>query len=450
METTETSGAADRARREVPAPGGAESIAAARAFARGGVLAALEALRDTLGDVFQLPLPGFSGIMLAGPEAARFVLTESREGLLWRAEQDPVTRLLRRGMLVTDGDEHDALRHIIAPVLHKRLFESYARAVGTSVDRVTARWGDGEHVPVLEDMRRIALLSLMGALYDEDFAPHLRDLWPDIERAIRFISPGPWLIWPSIPRPGYRRAIERLDRYFLDLIARRRATPGDAGDIVSALIAAGLSDELIRDQLLTMFIAGHDTSAALLAWSLALLARHPAMLATLVAEIDALLGSEEPAYLRLGQAPYLDRVIKEALRLYPPIHLGSRIAATDLVFQQIPIPAGTRVLYSIYLTHRDRRFWRDPEQFAPDRFLPDGAAARPAYAYIPFGGGPRNCIGAAFAQWEAKLALARLLQRFSFQATGGALRARMRATLEPHPDMRVAVYRRQSTRTSGV
>jgi cytochrome P450 len=349
-------------------------------------------------------------------------------------------------MLVVDGAEHDVLRQMMAPALHKRLFESYARAVVTSVDQLTSPWNNGDHMSLLKEMRHIALLSLMGALYDEDFAPHIHDLWPDIERAIRFISPGLWLVWPSIPRPGYSGAMRSLDRYFFDLIARNRTLTeksGAAGAIVSVLIAAGLSDDLIRDQLLTMFIAGHDTSTALLSWSLALLTRHPQALELVVAELDAAIGSDEPAYDQVRSLPYLDRVIKESLRLYPPIHLGSRIAATDMVFHEFAIPAGTRALYSIYLTHRDRRYWPDPDRFDPDRFLPERTGDRPAYAFIPFGGGPRNCIGAAFAQMEVKLILARLLQRFVFRSTGDALCPRMRATLEPHPSMRVAVYCRK-------
>ncbi len=430
-------------REQAPTPGGVAAREAAQAFRRGGVLAALDALHETLGDTFQLPLPGFRSVVLVGPEAARFVLTESREGLLWRAEQDPVTRLLRRGMLVVDGAEHDELRRIMTPALHKRLFEGFTRTMNKSVDRVTQRWGDDKRISLVEEMRHIALLSLMGTLYDEDFGQNVRGLWPDIARTIRYISPGPWLIWPTIPRPGYRRAIQRLDRYFLDLIARRRAALSDSTDLVSLLIAAGLTNDLIRDQLLTMFIAGHDTSTALLAWSLALLTNHPETLALAQAEVDTLIGEEAPTYAHARQLNYLDRVIKESLRLYPPIHLGSRIAATNLTFDRFQIPAGRRVLYSIYLTHRDKRYWPDPDRFDPDRFLPERAGGRPTYAYIPFGGGPRNCIGAAFAQIEAKLVLARLLQRFEFRSTRGVVRARMRATLEPRHGMRIEARRRQ-------
>ncbi len=233
-----------------------------------------------------------------------------------------------------------------------------------------------------------------------------------------------------------------MDGYFREIIARRRAQPGRATDLPGLLIAAGMSDELIRDQLFTMFIAGHDTSAALLAWSLALLASHPESLARAHAEVDTALGADTPTYAHTRQMPYLDRVIKESLRLYPPIHLGSRIAATDIPFREFLIPAGTRVLYSIYLAHRDPRYWPAPESFDPDRFLPENAQGRPAYTYVPFGGGPRNCIGASFAQVEARIVLARLLQSYTFKPIGAPPRLRMRATLEPKNGAPVEVYRR--------
>ena len=438
-----------RANPPIPAPDAAASLRAAQAFQRGGVLTALEALHTALGDVFQLPLPGFRGVMLVGPEANKLLLLQERERLLWRAETDPVTRVLRQGVLVTDGALHDELRQAITPSLHRSLFDGFARATQNNIDRVTDGWHDGARIHLLEASRRIALLILMEALYGEDFAPVMRELWDDIERTIRYISPGPWLIWPGVPRPGYSGALRRMDRYFRELIARRRKQPGDATDLPSLLIAAGMSDDLIRDQLFTMFIAGHDTSAALLAWTLALLTSHPEHLARAHAEVDAALGQESPTYAHARQLPYLDRVIKESLRLYPPIHLGSRIAATDISFREFRIRAGTRVLYSTYLTHRDPRYWPSSDVFEPDRFLPENTQGRPAYSYVPFGGGPRNCIGAAFAQLEARIALARLLQGFTFQPVGVVLRPRMRATLEPHPDTRIQVYRRQRNSLPG-
>ncbi len=427
----------------IPTPGPAASRLAARAFMRDGhILSALEALHDALGDVFQLPLPGFQAVMMVGPEANKFVLTESRDTFLWRAEGDPVTRLLRQGILVTDGAQHDALRQVITPALHRSLFERFVHAMWWNTDRVTSQWRQGSRIDLLEEMRRIALLILTDTLFSDDFNPRLGPLWQDILRVIRYISPGPWLIWPTIPRLGYQQAIHRLDGYLYRLIAARRAQPEQGSDLLGGLIASGMSDGLIRDQLLTMFIAGHDTSTALLAWSLYLLMTHPDSLARAQAEIDAIVGKQPPAYTHVRQLSYLDRVIKETLRLYPPIHLGSRITATDVVFQDIPIPSGTRVLYSLYLTHRDKKYWTEPATFDPDRFSPERASFHPPYTFLPFGGGPRNCIGAAFAQVEAKIVLARLLQRHEFRYVGGRARPRMRATLEPCPGVFVEARRR--------
>lgn len=435
----------------IPSPDLTAARQAAQAWMRTGhILGALAALHGALGDIFELPLPGFRSVVVVGPEANKLLLTESRERFLWRAEGDPVTRLLRQGLLVTDGAFHDELRQMMTPALHKRLFDGFAEVMWRDTDRVTCRWRDGARIDLMDEMRCVALLILTDALFKDDFGPHIGVLWKDILRTIRFISPGPWLIWPGMPRVGYRRALRRMDDYCYRLIARRRGQPGAGTDLLGQLIASGMSDDLIRDQLLTMFIAGHDTSTALLAWTLHLLSLHPDILARARAEIDTVVGERVPTNAHIRQLIYLDSVIKETLRLYPPIHLGSRIAATDIVFRDFRIPAGTRVLYSIYLTHHDPKYWSTPETFDPDRFAPENAGDRVAYTFLPFGGGPRNCIGAAFAQMEAKIVLARMLPRYDFQAVGGSVRPRMRATLEPRPGVVVHVRRRLPGDVSGV
>jgi cytochrome P450 len=446
-----TNGGPMPALRAIPVPDLDAGRHAAQALLRQGhILGALEALHDTLGDVFRLPLPGFESVVLVGPEANRFVLVDAKDSLLWRAEHDPVTRLLRQGMLVEDGAFHDELREIMTPALHRSLFDGFVQAMWQDTDRVAGQWREGARLDLFTEMRRIALLIISDALFNEDFGPHIGPLWRDIARTLRYISPGPWLLWPTIPRAGYGRALRRLDAYFHDLIARRRAQPGTTTDLLGGLIAAGMSDSLIRDQLLTMFIAGHDTSTTLLAWCLYLLVTHPDSLARVRAEIDAVMGTQAPTYAHVRQLTYLDGVIKETLRLYPPIHLGSRIATTNLVFQDFPIPAGTRVLYSIYLTQRDKKHWPAPALFEPERFAAESAQHRSAYTFLPFGGGPRNCIGAAFAQVEAKIVLARLLQKYEFQFVGGRVRPRMRATLEPYPGVAVEVRQRSPADPRGV
>jgi cytochrome P450 len=406
------------------------------------VLAALESIHHELGDVFALPLPGFNAVMLVGPQANRFVLVDERENLRWRAERDPVTRLLRHGVLVEDGATHDELRRQMNPALHRKMIDGYVELMGRSCDQVIDAWGDNSTVDMLVEMRKAALLILTGTLFQEDFTPHLGPLWHSILRTIQYISPGPWLIWPEIPRPGYHRAIRKLDDYLYRLIAERRAHVGSSSDLLNALICSGMDDGLIRDQLLTMLIAGHDTSTALMAWALYLLATHDEVQAQVHAEIERVFGAGEPTSEDLGQLVYLDQVIKETLRLYPPIHLGSRIAATNLAFQDYSFPAGTRILYSIYLSHRHESYWPNATRFDPDRFAPEEVRRRPPYLYLPFGGGPRNCIGMAFAQVEAKVILARLLQKYELHDAGNHLRPRMGATLEPHPGVRITVRRR--------
>ncbi len=203
-----------------------------------------------------------------------------------------------------------------------------------------------------------------------------------------------------------------------------------------------MTDDLIRDQILTMLIAGHDTSTALLAWVLHLLGVHPDVMARARAEVDAVLGAAEPTAANVEHLEYLDAVIKEALRLYPPIHVGNRIVADDAVIAGYELKAGTRLMASIYLTHRDERYWDAPAEFRPERFARD--AERPAaFTYVPFGGGPRVCIGATFAQVEARVVLGRILQQFDLTSTGRRVHAYMGATLEPHPGVFLRVQRRQ-------
>ncbi len=422
----------------IPVPNNRVSLSALGALlGQKSVLAALEVFHAELGDVFRLPVPGFSPVMLVGAEANRFVLVEQRSDLRWRAEQDPVTRLLQHGVLVEDGDFHDSLRRQINPALHRRALEHYVEAMWRCTNTIIDDWCDAP-LDILVETRKIALLILTRTLFDDDFQPELQRLWQAILRTLRYISPGVWVLWRDAPRPGYQRARIQLDDYLYRIIRLRSAAPGD--DLLSQLIASGMPQALIRDQLLTMIIAGHDTCTALLSWALYLLSSHREVQAKVQREIDAVLGSGPPSVAHIGELRYLDQVMNETLRLYPPVHLGSRIAASSLEFQGYQIPVGQRVLYSIYLTHRDARYWQQPAAFIPERFAPE--QSRQPYTFLPFGGGPRNCIGMAFAQVEVKTVLARILQIYDLEFTGHPIHLHMGATLEPHPGVQVRARRR--------
>jgi cytochrome P450 len=426
-----------------PAPTPAAGQRAWRALWRErNLLAPLAALHAELGDVFRLPLPNFNAVVLAGPEAARFVLLDSG-GLRWRIETDPLARLLRHGLLVEDGEIHDQLRALVTPGLHRRLIERQVAALVACADEVTQNWADGAILADVTETRRIALLCLTGLLFGQMGEASLRAWWRPLLRAVDYIGPGAWLVWPGVPRPGYARALRRLDERLFGLITARRAAGAAGDDLLGLLMQSRLSDDLIRDQLLTLLIAGHDTATALLAWALYALARSPAALRRARAEVDEVLNGAAPSAQALPRLPYLDRVIKETLRLYPPIHVGNRLAARDLEFGGRRIPTGTRVLFSIFLTNRHPRHWREPEQFDPDRFDPTRNEPPAPFTYLPYGGGSRFCIGAAMAQVEARAVLARLLQQFDFELMPGRVRLRMGATLEP-AGLRLRVKRRDN------
>lgn len=409
-------------------------------------LAALEVFHQELGDVFRINLPGFKPVVLVGPEAARFVLVQARGELRWRNEDDPVTDLLRHGLLVEDGQEHDTLRRIMSPPLHKKMLTDYVIEIWELAARVTEMWRQDSVVDMLVEMRKVALLVLNQTLFRVDVYPQLQPLWEPILRSIHYISPGIWMLWQGAPRFGYQRAIRKVDNYLYAIILERRNQMGNQDgyqghqDILSLLIAAGMNDGDIRDQLLTMLIAGHDTVTALMTWALYLLGSHPSAMEHAGEEVSRLDATSPPAIEQIEACSYLSWVVREALRLYPPIHLGSRLSARDLEFNGYRIPAGERVIYSIYLTQRHPEYWEQPHNFIPERFA-QGKKEAP-YSWLAFGGGPRNCIGAAFGRLEAIAVLAYVLRHFEMELIQKRVTTHMGATLEPRPGVMIRVRQR--------
>lgn len=392
-------------------------------------LGPLKVMAQAVGRFFQIPLPMFHPYIVFGPEANRKVLITERENFLWR-NHDPVTDLLDQGVLVVDGDEHDKYRTLMEPPLHPSQLSHYTDMMIRQTDRVASTWKTGEVVDMLFESRRIALLIIMQTLFSKDVWDDLPRIWNPILKAIEYISPGAWILWRKIPRPSFRKPLRELDEYLFEIIDERRKRKENAHDLLQHLIDAGLTDKVIRDQMLTMMIAGHDTSTALLAWTFALLGQHPETYTGILRELE-----------EQEKSPLLDQTIKESLRLYPPIHIGNRIMGEECQFDGGTIPAGERMFYSIYLTHRDPEIWENPHDFHPERFA--RGRTTPPMSYVPFGGGPRACIGAAFGQAEARVVMSRLLRTFTFEFTGHPIKAHMGATLEPRPGVRMKVHRRQ-------
>ena len=437
----------------LPTLSGLPGLAVLRAMGRDrSLLAGLAAMRQHLGNAFQITLPGFKPVVFVGPESNRHILVSGREDFLWRTESDPVTGLLRHGLLVEDGASHDCLRAVMEPTLQRGPVNNHIDAFWACTATVTDGWADGGTGDMLVEMRKIALLILMETLFAVDFRPDLERLWRPILASIAYISPGAWLVWPGAPRASHKKELDELDAYLYGIIRERRVAYAESGqlgdDLLSVLVGheedgEGLGDDLIRDQLLTMLIAGHDTSTALLAWALYLLGEHPDALEQASAEARAVLTDQPPTPEQLKELTFLDTVIKETLRLYPPIHVGNRRAADDIAVEGFPVPKDNRVMYSIYLSHRDPAHWDDPDDFCPARFdRSQTKSSPPAFAYLPFGGGPRNCIGATFAQVEAKAVLGKILRDFDLELLPGRVYEHMGATLEPRPGVKMRVRRR--------
>jgi len=414
--------------------------AALRALVKeGSPLGPLKVMAEYVGRFFQIPIPGFRPYVVFGPEANRKVLVTERHKVLWR-NTDPVTDLLGRGVLIVDGEEHDHYRKLMEPPLHPSRLPDYTSRFIFHTDRVSAQWRDGDTVDMLIEARKIALLIIMDTLFSKDVWDDLSLIWTPVLKSIAYISPGMWILWRKIPRVGFKKHLKTLDDYLYGIISERRKQNAEyAGqdtqhaihniDLLQHLIDAGLTDDIIRDQMLTMLIAGHDTSTALLAWTFALIGQHSDIHTRLVEEVN----TQEKSLL-------LDQVIKESLRLYPPIHIGNRRIAEEMQFSEGNIPVDERMFYSIYLTHRDPSIWENAENFCPERFAQ--GRKTPPYSYIPFGGGPRACIGGAFGQAEARVVLKRLLQTHQFEFTNHTIHAHMGATLEPRPGVRLKVIKR--------
>jgi cytochrome P450 len=239
----------------------------------------------------------------------------------------------------------------------------------------------------------------------------------------------------SFPTPGnlrYARAVKKLDEIIYRIIRRRRESGVDEGDLLSMLLAAQdeegnrMTDAQLRDEALTLYLAGHETTAVTLTWTLYLLSTHPEVEAKLLEELHRVLGERPPAVGDLRQLPYTERVVKESMRLFPPAYVVGREALNDFTLAGYKIPAGTQVLMSQWVIQRDPRFFAEPERFNPDRWTEEFIRKLPKYAYFPFGGGPRQCVGNAFAMMEAVLVLATIAQRFRVLFPAGKV-------LEPNP-----------------
>ncbi len=382
------------------------------------------------------PSPDVPGtVFLRGPELNREFYTRhdvfhksALSGVLWpqnvTERTSPLTRLLT-GLFHVNGDDHRAHRRLLMPAFHRRRIESYRDAMVEVTESVINRYTPGELRDVRPDMMEITLRIATKTLFGTDMGERGVEVGRLVQRWLELQRPA--AIFPfDLPGGPYHRWLDvsaEIDRRMSELVEERRRTGCSGDDMLSALMqaqdesGAGLSHDELIGHAGVIFAAGHETSANGLAWTLFLLSQHPRITRDLVDELESTLHGDAPDVEQLPRLELLDAVVKESLRLFPPVPMNHRLAAEDCALGGYPVERGTELFSSIYHTHRLADWFSEPERFRPERWQ----TIEPGpYVYNPFGAGPRMCIGASFASMEMKIILAMLLQRFRFELKPGA------------------------------
>jgi cytochrome P450 len=410
------------------------------------------------GDVSRLRFGLYDEYLLVHPKHVQHVLVgEPRSFSKGRALAE-AKRILGEGLLTSEGEFHQQQRKLMQPLFVHRSVGIYGAAMVEAGERAAARWRDGQVFDLQAEMSRLTLSIVGRTLFDAEVEAEADEigqaLTESIEMLNRFMLPFSGLLerLPTATARRLRRARARLDATLYALIAARRASGAEGGDLLSLLLRArdeedrsgAMSDEQVRDEAMTIFLAGHETTAVALTWTWYLLARSPRVEARLHEELGRELGGRSPTVADLPRLRYAERVLAESMRLYPPAWVIGRRARVDVDLDGYRIPAGSIVLLSPFVTHRDARWYADPLRFDPERFTPRQRALRPRYAYFPFGGGPRVCIGEAFALMEAQLLLATLAQRVRLLvAPDHEVRLHPRVTLRPRGGLPMTLIKRE-------
>jgi cytochrome P450 len=420
----------------IPGPSPWRSLAIGRRFGR-DPLGQMTDWQRRYGDIVQLRLGRQRFIWLFHPDLAREVLISQAKRFRRAGRQVEVLREWDGdGLVTSDGEPWLRQRRMLQPAFHHRRFPAYGQAMAAGAARLAERWWRERptEVELNAAMTDLTLGIMADTFFGADLSGQARRLGEAVEvlsayamrETGRPFSLPDWLPLPRLRRK--RRAVAYLNQTLDGLIAARRRAPDDRGDLLSMLLGArddegdgrGLSDLEVRHEAMTLFMAGHDTTAGTLPWIWYLLAAHPSVEARLHAELDAVLGGRLPAAEDLPRLTYTQQVVKETLRLYPQAYvLFARVAAEDLELGGCRIPRGSQLFPVPYLIQRDARWFGDPEAFDPDRFLPERFEALPVCAWIPFGAGPRACIGASFATLEMVLIVATLASRFRLTLAPG-------------------------------
>ena len=448
------------------------------------------------GSVGRASFQGRHVLIASGPEPIHEILVEKAKAFRkWPLIRLVLYPLIGDGLFTSEGLAWRTQRRIMAPIFRHEQIASFAECMTEVANRSASTMRDGATVPVADETTRIAMSIVGKALFDADTFDEADELahaltvalkwtdeqvssipvamqilarevlegvvekrqgWPRraAERALAYLE-TPLRYRLSFPTSSVRMAVDTIDRRITKMISDRRAAGLHRNDLLTQLLrargegdGAALSDRQVRDQAVNLFIGGHETTATGLAWAFHELAKNPDIYARVQAEADRFAG-RTPTREELPQLATCMRVFKESLRMYPPVYAYGRQALTDVTIGGYEVPAGTAVLASAYGLHHNPAVYPNPERFDPDRFTPEAEAARHRSAYIPFGNGPRICIGNHFGLLEGQLVLAALSHRVRFEAQPGAqVRPEPAATLRPNGGMPMIARLRNDARTT--
>ncbi|MBV9624698.1 MAG: cytochrome P450 [Acidobacteria bacterium] len=382
------------------------------------------------GDIFYYRALWLHVYFLNHPDLIEAVLIGNARSV----QKDHVVRnsrwFLGEGLLTSEGESWLRQRRLLQPAFHRARIASYAKIMVDLTEHMLSGWRAGEVRDIHADMMQLTLRIVVRCLFPVE-AGEIEKI-PSAMNALMRNASGVRMLFPPVTRYlpiptmiAVREAVRHLDETVYRIIAERRASPDCAGDLLSTLVRARdedgsrLTDRQLRDEIMTFLLAGHETTALALSWTWHLLAEHRAVEEKLHRELGRVLGNRAAGSADVPALTYSERVIKESMRLYPPAWSLARTVTADLYMGGYRIPAGANVVMSQWIMHRHPRYFPEPETFDPDRWLPQQAEKLPRFAYFPFGGGGRQCIGASFAMMEAVLVLVTIARRFRLRSVPG-------------------------------
>jgi cytochrome P450 len=391
------------------------------------------------------------------PELVEAVLVRNYQNFL----KDHVVRKSRwffgQGLLTNEGESWLRQRRLSQTAFHRERVASYTKIMTDQAREMLSSWRSGEIRDVHQEMMQLTLRIVVGALCNVEPEEIGKISWAmnvlmRNSVGIRLLLPPTARFLPTPAMIEFRHAVRQLDQTVYRIISLRRQNERDMGDLLSMLMQARdedgsrMSDKQLRDEVMTFLIAGHETTALALSWSWHLLGQYPDAERQLHNELDRVLGGRTPEFSDLRNLPYIERIIKESMRLYPPAWSLARTVVEEFEVAGYRIPAGANVVMSTWIMHRDPRYFPNPEIFDPDRWLTERSQKLPRFAYFPFGGGPRQCIGSSFAMMEAMLLLATIAQSFQFRAVPEHSVVPVPSfTLRPKYGIRMTLETRQSS-----